>query len=183
MADQEFGVRLTTTLKSVAQVYRDLRSFYRSVESELREKGWLLAKSTVTKEDDWVPPAEFFYLFAPNIHEFSTAVMIYLNLAPPGPLNQPYLLIGKADFDSSIAVNEVWNNWWGPDSLQVLKQCLDCLEPLELPENLRKPQYAPRATKAVAFAVPLCDIKGLEELKRRVIAGIPKIADSMKTSR
>lgn len=167
----ELGKSITAAVRSLRSVQRDISTLVNSLENMMEERDWTTLKRRVSGDNDEIF-ADLFILFAPKQEvpaALSKAIIVTLEIAPPKPLEEPYLLAGIGWFNPRADAKSVWDDWWSDDSLRVLRNVAASSELVSLSKELRSPHYLPAASRAAAVAVPLCDIQGTKDLEALLV--------------
>jgi len=172
MGNRELGRSITAAMRGLLGIQRDVVTLAASLEKIMFERGWVVAKELLPKENGDVHH-RLFVLFTrerAKADAVTCAVLVSLNLTPPKPLDEPYLLVGIIRFDSATSATSIWNDWYDADCMRVLRYVVDAGKAMPLSHDLRRPHYVPKADHATAFAIPLSDFTGPVELEQLVVA-------------
>jgi hypothetical protein len=173
------GQSVRQAVRMLKGIHEDVFTLITSLDGPMADAGWYPFTdqrgkisgdlSASLERDAWLVQS-IYRMYAPRrAGEASDRIAAFqVEFDPPDPLDVPTCLAVASRFTSPVRFKTVWDEWCQSGTQQVPRYLAGKPTSEQLPEAVLQHDFMPSATAGWAFAVPLCDLSGIEVLKERV---------------
>jgi len=187
--DISLGQSVKQAVRFLQGIHRDVNSMIASLDDEMSQKDWHPTEQNRVTSDlsnglngnKWLIKS-LYRIYSPHQEATSTQLIVAIQVEfdPPEPhYDEPVCLLFAACFPSPVEYTDIWSKWDHAGSERVLRHLAkkDKAQKLEL--KLLHDRFMPGATAGAALAVPLCNLTGVDSLRKNVVQPLLEMASGM----